>query len=77
MEWVDNEDGSTITIQVPLDFPLGPTTVVLEAGTNKSQPFPIVVDAYAPGIFAPTRSGTEPYEPDSRLQFDRDAGRNA
>lgn len=60
VEWADNEDGSTIKIQVPLDFPLGPTTVVLEAGTNRSQPFPITVDAYAPGIFAPTRSGAEP-----------------
>lgn len=60
VEWADQEDGSTITFQVPLDFPLGPTTVVLESGTNKSQPYPIVVDAYAPGIMAPTR-GTDPY----------------
>ena len=59
VEWVDNEDGSVVTIQIPLDFPLGPTTVVLEAGTNQSQPFPITVESYAPGIFAPTRSAGE------------------
>jgi len=61
VDWRDQEDGSTITFQVPLDFPLGPATVVLESGTDKSQPFSISVDAYAPGILAPTRSATEPY----------------
>ena len=61
VEWADQEDGSTVTFQVPLDFPLGPTTVVLESGSNQSQPYPIVVDAYAPGIMAPTRSDTDPY----------------
>jgi uncharacterized protein (TIGR03437 family) len=59
VEYSDQEDGSTITIQVPLDFPLGPTTVVLDNGGSQSQPFPITIDAYAPGIFAPTRSASE------------------
>ena len=61
VEWADQEDGSTITFQVPADFPLGPTTVVLESGANRSQPYPIVVDPYAPGIMAPTRADTDPY----------------
>jgi uncharacterized protein (TIGR03437 family) len=60
VEYRDQEDGSTITIQVPVDFPLGPTTVVLDNVQGKSQPFPITVDAYAPGIFVPTRS-PDPY----------------
>jgi len=60
VQYSDQGDGSTITIQVPIDFPLGPTTVVLDNGQSQSQPFPITVDAYAPGIFVPTRS-TDPY----------------
>ena len=57
----DNEDGSTVTIQLAMDQPLGPTAVVLVTSTGNSPAFPITVDAYAPGILAPTRSQTEPW----------------
>src|SRR3954464_1027229 len=60
VEWTDDEDGSTLTLQLPFDLPLGPATVVLESGGTQSPPFSIAVDPYAPGIFAPTRSASEP-----------------
>ena len=55
----DDETGDSLTIRLPWDLAIGPAAVVLATATGRSAPFAITVDAYAPGIFPPTRSLTD------------------
>jgi uncharacterized protein (TIGR03437 family) len=57
----DDETGDSVTIRVPMDMPLGPTTVVLVMEAGSSAPFETSVVPYAPGIFPPTRSQFDPW----------------
>ncbi|HLK34791.1 MAG TPA: hypothetical protein VKT29_16970 [Terriglobales bacterium] len=51
-----------INIELPVEAPVGPTTVVvtvtnLDTGNPSSQPFPITVGQYAPGLFSISGNG--------------------
>jgi uncharacterized protein (TIGR03437 family) len=52
----DEETGDAVIVRVPASFPQGSTNVVLVTSGSTSAPFPIRLDAYAPGIFSPVAS---------------------
>ena len=58
---LDDESGDGLLIYLPLDLPVGPTTVVLINSGESSEPYPITLDPYAPGLYPPSRSPTAPY----------------